>query len=143
MEVLFVKVFLCGGIKVGIIAACGGNSCDCEWLFKISDKTHRGESRLAKSKCQHFVLGTFQENEVQSSMRVFQLIQIQKNQFFVSCRFEQSIQSCIDSCVHCHAVTNICNEIGIQSFHMVTGAMLLQLCFFLHFSQKLFFVHPS
>ena len=61
-----------------------------------------------------------------------------KNQFFVLCRFEQSIQLHVDSCVHCHTVTNVCDEIRIQSFHMVTGAMLLQLCFFLHFSQKLF-----
>jgi hypothetical protein len=40
--VLFIEQYLDGGLKKGIIAAWGGQSCDCEWLFRITEDTHYG-----------------------------------------------------------------------------------------------------
>jgi len=40
--VSFVEGFLDTGSKRGIIAAWGGQSCDCEWLFRITEDTHHG-----------------------------------------------------------------------------------------------------
>ncbi len=40
--VIFIEGHLCNGLKKGIIAAWGGQSCDCEWLFRITEDTHHG-----------------------------------------------------------------------------------------------------
>jgi hypothetical protein len=40
--VLFIEGYLDNGSKKGIIAAWGGQSCDCEWLFGITKDTHHG-----------------------------------------------------------------------------------------------------
>jgi hypothetical protein len=41
--VSFIEGLLDEGSKKGIIAAWGGQSCDCEWLFRITEDTHHGE----------------------------------------------------------------------------------------------------
>jgi hypothetical protein len=41
--ILFIEGFLDGGSKKGIIAAWGGQSCNCEWLFRITEDTHHFE----------------------------------------------------------------------------------------------------
>jgi len=38
----FIEGHLANGSKKGIIAAWGGLSCDCEWLFRITKDTHHG-----------------------------------------------------------------------------------------------------
>jgi hypothetical protein len=40
--VMFIEGHLDHGSKKGIIAAWGGQSCDCEWLFRITKDTHHG-----------------------------------------------------------------------------------------------------
>jgi hypothetical protein len=40
--VLFIEGHLDNGSKKGIITAWGGQSCDCEWLFWITEDTHHG-----------------------------------------------------------------------------------------------------
>jgi hypothetical protein len=40
--VLFIEGHLANGSKKGIVAAWGGQSCDCEWLFRITKATHHG-----------------------------------------------------------------------------------------------------
>jgi hypothetical protein len=40
--VLFIEGYLDDGTKKGIIAAWGGQSCDCEWLFRITEDSHHG-----------------------------------------------------------------------------------------------------
>jgi hypothetical protein len=41
--VSFIEQLLEEGSKKGIIAAWGGQSCDCEWLFRITEDTHHGQ----------------------------------------------------------------------------------------------------
>jgi hypothetical protein len=41
--VSFIEGLLDDGSKRGIIAAWGGQSCDCKWLFRITKDTHHGE----------------------------------------------------------------------------------------------------
>jgi hypothetical protein len=38
--VSFIEGLLDEGTKRGVIAAWGGQSCDCEWLFRITEDTH-------------------------------------------------------------------------------------------------------
>lgn len=40
--VTFIEGHLGNGMKKGIIAAWGGQSCDCEWLFRITEDKHHG-----------------------------------------------------------------------------------------------------
>jgi hypothetical protein len=40
--VLLIEGHLDDGSKKGIIAAWGDQSCDCEWLFWITEGTHHG-----------------------------------------------------------------------------------------------------
>jgi hypothetical protein len=40
--VLFIERHLADGMKTGIIAAWGGQSLDCEWLFCITENTRHG-----------------------------------------------------------------------------------------------------
>jgi inhibitor of KinA sporulation pathway (predicted exonuclease) len=40
--VMFIEGHLDNGFKKGIIAAWGGQSCDREWLFRITKDTHHG-----------------------------------------------------------------------------------------------------
>jgi hypothetical protein len=42
--VLFIEGHLAEGTKKGIIAAWGGQSCDCEWLFRVTEDSHHGTS---------------------------------------------------------------------------------------------------
>jgi hypothetical protein len=42
-EVSFIEGLLDESSKKGNIAAWGGQSCDCEWLFRITKDTHHGE----------------------------------------------------------------------------------------------------
>ena len=41
--VRFVEGYLADGTKTGIIAAWGGQGCDCEWLFRVTEDTHYGQ----------------------------------------------------------------------------------------------------
>jgi hypothetical protein len=40
--VLFIECHLAGGTKKGIIVAWGGQGCDCEWLFRITEDKYHG-----------------------------------------------------------------------------------------------------
>jgi hypothetical protein len=40
--VSFIEGLLDEGTKRGVIAAWGGQSCDCEWLFRITEDTYSG-----------------------------------------------------------------------------------------------------
>jgi hypothetical protein len=50
----FIESRLENGKKNGIIAAWGGETCDCEWLFRIVHETHRGRLFLPRW-CPYFM----------------------------------------------------------------------------------------
>ena len=44
----FVEGKLEGGKRVRIIVAWGGQACDCEWLFRITEESHHGTLVMPK-----------------------------------------------------------------------------------------------
>lgn len=44
----FVEGHLDGGDKTGIIVAWGGQGCDCQWLWRVTEDTHRGKLFLPR-----------------------------------------------------------------------------------------------
>ena len=52
--VTFVESHLDGGNKKGIITAWGGKSCDCEWLFRVTEETHHGILKMPRW-CPYFL----------------------------------------------------------------------------------------
>ena len=44
----FIESKLDNGQKVGIICAWGGQACDCEWLFRITEETHVGLLKMPR-----------------------------------------------------------------------------------------------
>jgi hypothetical protein len=52
--VSFIEGLLDDGSKRGIIVAWGGQSCNCEWLFRITEDTHHGEQFMPRW-CPYFM----------------------------------------------------------------------------------------
>jgi hypothetical protein len=52
--VSFIEGFLDVGSKKGIIAAWGGQSCDCKWIFRVTEDTHHKELYIPRW-CPYFM----------------------------------------------------------------------------------------
>ena len=54
----FIEGFLNNGERKGIIVAWGGEACDCEWLFRVTEESHVGKLHMPRWLSMNVILSS-------------------------------------------------------------------------------------